>query len=471
MINNFDVAIIGAGVAGMKAALILNEYELDICVIDDGNSAGGQFVRYPNAKPTKASPPSYKKGLEQVEKFENLNITYFNKSELIFINKDKEIVFKDKDKNLYEINPKTIIIATGAREIVQPFKGWDLPGVITTGAMQILLKSSGRTFAKEAVIAGSGILPYAAGATWLDKGGEITSFYDTNSFADKFSMLTSALSSSEKRPDFFSLLPKMMKLQTKAKNSYRVIEAKGRNKLESIIVAQINNQGEIIEKTKFEQKTSLLAIGEGLIANLDVASLASCEATYDKTLGGMILKTNEKLETTVSGIFAAGALTGVGGADKAELEGEYCAYSVLEKLGKLDIEEYRLHTYTLNNKRVKILEFSNLLSSMQQFNIPLLSKLDKNTTICRCEDIKLEDIQNSIESGFTSINSIKKRTRAGMGNCQGKTCSEIVRNILLSYKIEDNNSISVRPPLRPTSIKCLSSEITKIDSKKIIWKS
>ena len=463
MSKDYDVVILGAGFAGIKAALTLEKYDLKVCVIDEGVMPGGQFIRYKKDGSNNSNVPTYNKGLDLVKQFNESSITYLNKSELIFINENKEILVKLKDNTLKKIEPKTIIFATGAREIVQPFKGWDLPGVITTGAMQILLKTSGKTFSDEVVISGSGILHYAAAATWLEKGGEIKAFYDVNKFSDKFSMLTSALASSDKRADFFAMLPNMLKIQKAAKNATKVVEAKGNNKLEAVVLAKVDSNGNAIKGSEFEVKTSLLAIGNGLIANLDVATAAGCETTYDEEQGGLILKTNHLLETSVKNIFAAGAATGIGGADKAELEGELCAYSVLQRLKLIDSHLYFDLTKELFEKRKKAVSFGKTLSSMQQFNLDELKELDENTTICRCENIKLKDIRNAIDFGLTSINSIKKKTRAGMGNCQGKTCSELVRAILKSYGHEDKSHIRVRAPLKPTSIDILAGEITFLD--------
>jgi len=467
MTKDYDVVIIGAGFAGIKAALTLEKYSLNICVIDEGILPGGQFIRYKKDGINSSKIPTYNKGLELVKQFVSSPVTYLKQSELILINDQKEILVKLNNDSLKMIKPKTIIFATGAREIVQPFKGWDLPGVITTGAMQILLKTSGQTFNDEIIIAGSGILHYVAGATWLEKGGKVTSFYDVNTFPDKFKMLTSALASSDKRADFFAMLPDMLKLQMSAKNGYKVIEAKGDKKLESIILAKVDGNNNVIKGSEFEQKTSLLAIGNGLVANLDVATAAGCETFYDEQIGGLVLKTNQFLETSQKGIFAAGAPSSIGGADKAELEGEISAYSVLLNLGKIDEHIYKELTSVLLTSRKKAVSFGKTLSSMQQFNLDEIKNLPEETTICRCENIKMKEITEAIGLGLTSINSIKKKTRAGMGNCQGKTCSELVRAILKSHGHIDTNHIKTRAPLKPTSIDILASEITFLDGSKV----
>lgn len=470
MNNNFDIAIIGAGVAGMSAALVLDSYDVNVCLIDENENAGGQFVKYNEFKKVKKpSPLSYKQGLEKVDNFKNTNITYLKKHEVIFINDEKELVLKNEKEELFSLKPKVIILAIGAREIVHPFKGWDLPGVITTGALQILLKTSNRTFEDEITFAGTGILPYAAAATHLQKGGKIGKFYDYNSFLNKLSLLQATLTSSAKFADFIGLLPKMIELQKYTNNSYEIIEAKGQDKLESIVLAKKDSKGEVIISSIKEEKTSFLAIGDGLLANLDVAILAGCETTYCDTLGGLLLKINKKLETSIEGLFASGAAIGVGGADKSVIEGELCAYSSLLKLGIIDDAKYDSLTTKLFKQREKALIFTKILASMQKANLVTYKNLDESTVICRCEDINVKQIKDAIDRGFLSINSIKKRTRAGMGPCQGKTCAVLVRNILSSYGIKDLSATSIRPPLRPTSIKTLAGDISELRVDNITW--
>jgi len=276
-------------------------------------------------------------------------------------------------------------------------------------------------------------------------------------------MLKSALLSDDKRTDLFALLPDMLKIQMKASNNTKIIEARGDGKLESIILAKVDAQGSVIKGSEFEKKVSLLAIGNGLLANTEVAISAGCNTKYDESLGGLIVDVDEYLETSIKGIFTIGASTGICGADKSQLEGELSAYSILNQLNKISRVNFKNKTSSLRVKRHKMMKFTNLLSNMQQAKLSELNTLDDNTTICRCENIKIGFIKEAIKNGSTSINSIKKRTRAGMGNCQGKTCSQLIRNILSSSGFTDTDAIKVRPPLRPTSINILSSKITFLE--------
>jgi len=123
MNNEYDVVIVGAGFGGIQAALTLEKYKLKICVIDEGVLPGGQFIRYSENNKNSSTPPTYVKGLDLVQQFNESSVTYLQESTLIFINNQKEMIVKLKDDSLKRINPKTIIIATGASELVHPFLG------------------------------------------------------------------------------------------------------------------------------------------------------------------------------------------------------------------------------------------------------------------------------------------------------------------------------------------------------------
>ncbi len=96
----------------------------------------------------------------------------------------------------------------------------------------------------------------------------------------------------------------------------------------------------------------------------------------------------------------------------------------------------------------------------------------KAVIVCRCEEVTKEEILEAIQNGDESLNSIKRRTRAGMGLCQGKTCKKLIANLISSETGQDVASIlpgSVRPPARPISLEmlaCKRQEVANHDSSK-----
>jgi NAD(P)H-nitrite reductase large subunit len=81
--------------------------------------------------------------------------------------------------------------------------------------------------------------------------------------------------------------------------------------------------------------------------------------------------------------------------------------------------------------------------------------------ICRCEEVTEEEILKAIKDGATTVDEIKKFTRAGMGLCQGRTCRKTIEKILareLNLKVEDVKTSSYRAPVRPVKMKVLEEE-------------
>ncbi len=78
--------------------------------------------------------------------------------------------------------------------------------------------------------------------------------------------------------------------------------------------------------------------------------------------------------------------------------------------------------------------------------------MDKDVVICRCEELTYGEILAAIADGDRTVSAVKRRTRAGMGLCQGKTCGLLVRRILaeqLGQPVSEIQPMTQRPPVRP----------------------
>ena len=86
-------------------------------------------------------------------------------------------------------------------------------------------------------------------------------------------------------------------------------------------------------------------------------------------------------------------------------------------------------------------------------------KLDDDMLVCRCEEVTVEEIRQAIANGANEVVGVKRRTRAGMGLCQGRTCEKMVQQILmqeLGIGADETGSSSVRPPVRPVTFGALA---------------
>jgi NAD(P)H-nitrite reductase large subunit len=80
---------------------------------------------------------------------------------------------------------------------------------------------------------------------------------------------------------------------------------------------------------------------------------------------------------------------------------------------------------------------------------------DKEIIICRCNEVSLGEIKKAIEEGASTVKEVKRRTRAGMGLCQGRTCGKTIARIIateLHIKIDEVEVDTQRMPVRPVKI-------------------
>jgi len=198
-----------------------------------------------------------------------------------------------------------------------------------------------------------------------------------------------------------------------------IIEARGKDCLESAVTARLTSEGQPIAGTEKIIPTKALAIGHGFAPNVELAVQAGCHLTHIPDRGGWVIKTGDDLSTSIPGIFAAGEVTGIGGGGKSLLEGKMAARSLLGR----PISD-------LVPEREKALAFGRFLNRFCQIPKSFWAQVPDETLICRCESVTMGDIRRAAANGFETAAILKRATRAGMGHCQGRTCGPMIQDIL-----------------------------------------
>ncbi|MCD6455120.1 MAG: FAD-dependent oxidoreductase [Candidatus Aminicenantes bacterium] len=420
-----EILIAGGGIAGLAAASVLIENGKDFILVDEYPFLGGQFLRHnPLYRPM--DTPTRKKGFELMERLANEKRIWKNTLIVGYYEETDEVALVRDGKPVI-IKPEKILIATGAREKFLPFPGWTLPEVISAGAVQALIKTSGFLPAEDAIFAGTGPFLLAVAYEFAKAGGKVIEIAELNPLS-KLMGFSSALIDLEKAREGFKYL---LKLFGKTTFGWRI--------------ERVEKSGEKL-KVVFEKKgrrkireTSLLAIGYGFVPNIEFAQLCGCPVIYDASLGGWVLKTDDELRCSEN-IYAAGEVTGIGGARKALIEGELAA---LILSGKRDD--------SLKKKRAHEMAFAKKLNSTYSVPENLWLSIPDETIICRCEDVTMKEIKEAAENDFVSLKGIKVATRAGLGNCQGRTCFPIITEFLRAKNISPE-PVSIRPPIKPIDV-------------------
>ncbi len=480
----YHVIIVGCGMAGLSAADTLAGQGLDVLIIDENRHAGGQLIRKVAKKATlfsRMEPDGMKKkgftlaqrlkrrsqgthaspgqhqGTEQLIQAQVLGIFSENRLLIQMSSSDSE-----HGGGVTDVQADHLVLATGARERYLPFRGWDLPGVISLGAAQILMKSHGILPARELLIGGSSPLQMVLATELLSNGGRVSGILDENNLKNKLRFLPYTKDHWPKLLEGGFHMGKMALARTPVHQGVRIIEACGRGGVESVIAAKTNVKGHVIRGTEKAYPTHCLAMGYGFVPNIELPVQAGCDLLYDKGKGGWVVTVDDHLETSIQGVYAVGEITGIAGAKKSHVEGKLVALSILEKQGKGDHlnttegknrlqRKYR----RLMTQRRRQMDYGVFLNDLCRVPSSAYAAIPDDTVICRCEEITMGQIKKSMGQGFHTTIGLKKATRCGMGRCQGRICGPVIFDIITALTSKHPGEIGYshsRAPVKNVSV-------------------
>jgi NADPH-dependent 2,4-dienoyl-CoA reductase/sulfur reductase-like enzyme len=397
-----DIAIVGAGPAGIAAACTAAECGQRVVLLDDNPAAGGQIWR--------AAPNPW------IDRLNASSVDLRTQSQVIDLPEHDKLRIATQN-NSYLLRFGRLILATGARERFLPFPGWTLPGVFGAGGLQALAKSGWPVAGKRIVVAGSGPLLLAVAAYLRQCGARIVCIAEQ---APRARVLMFALRSGKL---WQGAQLQMQLLGVPYRFGCWPVRAKGGAVLESVILRGA-------ERT-WEEPCDYLACGFGLVPNIELAMLAGCRVHHG------VVQVDPHQQTSIAGVYCAGEPTGVGGADLAIVQGRIAGYAAAGQTEK---------AHMLFAERARWTELRTRLEAAFALRDELRRLATDDTVICRCEDVPLRELRQ-----HDSWRSAKLHTRCGMGPCQGRVCGPVA-GALFGWTVE-----SVRPPLLPVTVAQLIS--------------
>jgi NADPH-dependent 2,4-dienoyl-CoA reductase/sulfur reductase-like enzyme len=454
--NSVDLLIIGAGPAGMTAAIIARRYGLVVMVIDDQAEPGGQIWRSIETTTRRDGilGPSYVEGRAVAETFRASGANYQPGTQLWHIEPGFR-AFVSRDRQAQVIEAKTVILATGAQERPIPFPGWTLPGVLTVGAAQILLKNAGQIPVNPVWIAGSGPLPLLYAVQLLRAGGQVAGYLDTTPVGQwraALRYLPRALRASGDLVKGFCWMAMLRRSKAPLINGVVEIESLGAEQIEALRYR--TNDGEM---ATVEART--LLVHEGVVPNIHLTSSLDCEVVWDGAQECYVPVVDSWGESSKADLFIAGDGAGIAGAKAARLRGELAALRIAAKLGCTNDVSAAAAALPIRRKLNRELALRPFLDALFRPRPEIFAPSDQ-TVVCRCEEVVAGQIRAVATVGRPGPNQIKASTRAGMGPCQGRQCGYTVTRILSAMQNRPPSEVGffhIRPPLKPVTLGELAS--------------
>lgn len=465
MSETYELAVIGAGPAGLEAALVASQAGVKTVVIDCYPQSGGQYFKaMPTGFSVSERNSAEAEGDALAKRLEETSVTRFWDTLVWGVFNDEE---KDEGWLLAlngaeapkEIRARTLILANGAYETPVAFPGWTLPGVISCGATLILVKTQRVAPGKRAIVTGTGPLLFSAAAHLIAAGVEVVAVCEnTRLFPKGIMYIPTMLGQWGRLVEGIKYLSTMIKGKTPYKTGWSVIEAQGKEHVEGAIIAKLDNNGVPIPGTEKTVLVDTVVCSFGLTPNTDMARMIGCKLEYKAKKGGWIPVRDETLQTSLDGVYVAGDCGGISGAENSRLEGQIAGTAVSNKTGHMSSQKAEEIYNSLKSPLSQQRRFGRLLGDLFTTKPGLSSLSRDDTVICRCEEITKKEILAAIDAGCESVVWVKRQTRSGMGMCQGRSCHRQVAHLVAQrtgQKLDTLLPDTQRPPERPISLEVL----------------
>lgn len=455
MLSRFDIIIIGAGPAGMSAAIESARHGATVCLLDEQLRAGGQIYRnVSDVKQVQANilGQDYLSGRRLVEALDAAQVDHCAGVTVWNVDEDGTVTYS-ANGHAQQVQGRHVIIANGAMERPVPVPGWTLPGVITAGAAQILMKTDGLV-AQNAVLIGSGPLLYLVATQLLAAGAPPKALIETQTNQN----LVAAL------PHFFGALKNWKQL---SKGLGFLATLKRANIRRYKAVTDIAIQGHecaqaVVFRTGGKEhriEANMVLVHQGVVPNTQISRLLDLEHRYDDIQRCFHPVTDEMGQSSHPLFSIAGDGAGIGGAEAAALSGRISALNALVSIARID-ETVRSKILPdllkAHRSELSIRAFLDILYSPPE---SVFLPTDE-TIICRCEEVSAGDIRRYAALGCAGPNRTKVYGRCGMGPCQGRFCGQTVTEILAAEHNETQDvvgSFRIRAPLKPVTLSELAS--------------
>ena len=445
-----ELAIVGAGPAGMSSAILAAELGLDTLLIDEQGSPGGQIYRaVERAGPDAPLGPDYLAGAPLVVALRASRVDYRPNTTLWNLEPEGMLYLAGPDRT-EQVSARRILLATGAVERPVPIPGWTLPGVMTLGAAQILLKTADLVPAGRIVLAGQGPLLYLFAAQLIRAGAPPSVILETTP-PSNYRAAIGALR--VRRPALRAILKGLsfilatQRAGIPIRRGVRSLRAIGRNSVE-----RVSWEGG-------EFGADHLLVHEGIIPNIQISLALQLQHEWDDDQLCWKPVLDPWGQSSLSSIAVAGDAGGISGAEAARLSGQLAALDAAMLLGRIDEAERDRRAGPIRTALEGEQISRPFLDRLHRPRRSVLIPAADETIVCRCEEVTAGEIRQAVRLGAVGPNQVKAFTRCGMGPCQGRICGPIVSPLIADTLGRPIGSIGCwrpRAPYKPISVGALA---------------
>jgi octopine oxidase subunit A len=452
-----ELAIVGGGPAGMAAATLGAKLGMQVVLLDEQASPGGQIYRSvahaPQAR-LDVLGPDYAAGRALVDAFRQSGARHIGGAAVWQVTPQRTVHYL-RDGEVRSLQAQHVVLCTGALERPFPIPGWTLPGVLTAGAAQILLKSSDVVPAEPVVLAGCGPLLYLLAWQYLRAGVPVKAIVDTTDRADRrraLAHLGGALAGWRYLKKGLAMMRALRRAGVPFYNGASNLAVEGDDAARALRFTCGGREGRI--------ETRVVLLHQGVVPNTQFTWSLRAQHRWDDAQLCFVPATDSWGALDLPGLYVAGDGGGIGGALAAALQGRLAALAAAAQSGRISTDERDRRAAPVQaelDAHLRVRPFLDALYRPKPQNrIPA-----DDVLVCRCEELTAGTLREHVRLGCTGPNQAKSFGRCGMGPCQGRMCGLTVTELIADERKVSPAEVGyyrIRPPIKPITLGELARE-------------
>jgi len=451
-----DLVIIGAGPAGMAAALTAESCGLKTLLLDEQLRPGGQIYRN-----VTAISPSVANLLGSDYRYGELLTTRLARSRvelrygaMVWDVAPDLTVTAQKDGQSFQVRAPQLIGASGAMERASPIPGWTLPGVMNAGAAQVALKGSSTVPSGRVVLAGGGPLLLLVACQLLDAGVSVVGIVGTSPLSNMWRALPytpAALGAPKYLAKGLGMLWRLRQAGVPMFSSATSMRVEGNDSAQALAFSASGKERRI--------EADVVLLHHGVVPNTQLSRLLRVDHDWDDLQLAWRPRLDAWGETSLAGFRVAGDGAGIAGALAAEPNGTLAALGAAQALRRLSPADCERRALTIRQPLAQQMRIRPFLDALYRPPKWLLNPSNE-TVVCRCEEVTAGRVREMARLGCKGPNQTKFFSRCGMGPCQGRICGLTVTQILATELQKTPSEIGayhIRAPLKPVPLSSIAA--------------